>query len=135
MRSVVRKKLQDPNSKYWSDEKLLTWANEFLSVISQKSEANIKKKYLALVSGQRSYALDDDSYEIRGVRVNAEKTFGSSAFDLSDLDVSFLTTTGTPQWYYLEGVNSIAFYPIPSWTAALTTFTSELGIWGRNGHY
>lgn len=127
IRSMARVKLADPDAVQWTNAELLTYATETQDYLTTNSEANLKTLTFPLTSGTRTYTLPDDLYEIRGVRVNGSKVFGSTAFDLEDLDAQYLTTTGTPQWYYLEGTRTLAFYPISSPTATTITFTQELG--------
>lgn len=126
-RTIIRNKLSDPNALFWTNAELLSYANEIQLMLTTGCEATIRFQNMALTSGQRVYALPDDLYEIRSVRVNGLPVFGSAAPDLEDLDTQFLTAEGTPQWYYTEGVRKIAFYPIPGDATFSNTFTSELG--------
>jgi hypothetical protein len=126
MRTACRLKLQDPDAKFWTDAELLDYANDKLEDLVLDSEAITRRQKLPLTSGTRLYDLPTDCYEIRSVRVNGQKTFGSTAFQLQDLDVSYLYSLGIPSWYYMEGVDNVAFYPIPSWTAVLLPFAAVL---------
>lgn len=113
IRDACRVKLQDANGAFWTNEELLGDAIEVYGELTLDCEATTKTHDFPLVSGQRTYSLPEDCYELRNVRVNGQKTYGSTAFKLNDLDLQYLTTQGSPQWYYLEGTNTLAFYPIP----------------------
>ena len=128
IRDLAQVKLQDSGNKIWTDAQLLKWANESLSDLIIGSEGNTKYFRFEGESGTRAYDLPEDLYEIRSVRVNGRKIFGKTSEELEDLDRTYLVALGRPDWYYLDGINQIAFHKIPSWTDSKTTFDSELGV-------
>lgn len=136
MRTFIRTRLADPNGKMWTDGTLLSFLNDdVVPDVMVGSEATLKRQTIPLLNGSivgstsaRKYTLPDDCYDLRGVRINGRKTFGTDSVKLENLDRTYLTRTGIPQWYYAEDTNSVSFYPVPSWTASLNTFTSEFGV-------
>lgn len=135
IRDLARVYLQDTSSRIWSDNELLTYANDVLSDLTKGSEANLKRAPLPLTSGTRLYTLPDDLFELRGVRIGNKKIFGTHPLELEEYDSQYLTATGTPQWYYQEDSKSIAFYPIPSWTSSYTSVTFTETIYGEMARY
>lgn len=128
IKSAGRVRLSDPNSKIWSDTQLLYYANDTIDEIAIEGEGHIKHYQLALTDSQRTYSLPADLYELRGVRINGLKCFGTTQHNVEELDLQYLTATGQPEWYYLEDPQTIAFYRIPSWTDSYTAFDSEYGV-------
>lgn len=127
IKDLVRLRLRDPNGVIWSDATLLSYANRTIEEVTRNSEGHIKHVILPLVSGTRSYALPSDFYELRDVNINGKKIFGKQAYELEDLDQTYLTATGIPEYYYQEDSKTLSFYKIPSWTSTYTAFDSEFG--------
>ena len=125
-RSLTRVKLSDQGSKIWTDDELLKYSNEVVDDLVVGSEAYLKTVAFPLTSS-RTYAVPPDLYEIRSVRVNGIKIYGASPGNMEDLDAAYMTTTGNPTWYYLEGNGVFAFYPISDGDSSPTTFASEFG--------
>ena len=121
-------RLKDTEGKIWDSDKIGRFAAEALQDLTVGCEASIKRWRFTLTDGTRTQTLPLDLYEIKSVRVNGQKIFGTDGHELEELDGQFLNSTGTPQWYYLEGQKTIAFYKIPTWTDDLTAFASDLGV-------
>lgn len=136
IRTLIRLHLNDPTGKIWPDSELRSYIDDTLDDFASQSEANLKRVLIPLVAGTRVYDLPADCYEVRRVTINGMKAFGKTPVELEDLDSQYLTITGRSEWYYLEGLKQIAFYPVPTWTDSLTTFTQEYGVliaWSVDG--
>ena len=121
----------DDGAKLFSNSQILRCANDVLDDIAITCEGHIKHAQIILVDDQRLYALPNDVYELRGVRINGSKIYGTHAFNLEDFDTQYLNRTGYPSYrYYLEGLTNIGFYPQSNWTSDYTTatFSSEFGV-------
>jgi len=127
IRSIVRLKLND-NSKIWSDADLLSYANEGQRELTIGCEASIKKVKFDMTDGQRQYTFPPDCYELRNVRINGRRVYGTTNQRLEELDEQYLTATGVPSWYYVEDLQTIGFYPLPTWTDDYETFDADLGL-------
>lgn len=116
IKQKARDYLGDQDGKIWSDDELLGYATTALSDIALNAEGHIKRIRFPLTSGTRTYALPEDLHEVRSVKINGKKIWGREAYDLQEFDNNFMTALGTSYAYYLEDLQTLAFYPIPSWT-------------------
>jgi hypothetical protein len=133
IRTAVRLRLQDTSERVWTDTTLDIFINDSLNELT-KAEAMLKRYRFPLVDGQRTYNLPKDLYELRGVKLNNRKIFGTHANLLEELDAQYLTQTDTPYMYYLQDLLTLAFYPVPTWTDDYTEFESASGmVSGENG--
>ena len=133
IRTAVRLRLQDTREVVWTDSEINLFINDAYFELA-KAEAMLKRYTFSLVDGTRSYDLPDDILELRGVKINGNKLFGTTADLLEELDTQYLTETGTPQFYYLESLQKIAIYPVPTWTDSYTEFAAASGpISGEDG--
>jgi hypothetical protein len=138
METLIRLRLRDPNAVIWPSSSLLSYANRTIEEVTRNSEGHIKHIVFPLTSGTRSYSLPTDCYELRDVTINDRKIFGKQAYELEDLDETYLTATGTPEYYYQEDSKTLCFYKVPSWTSSYTAFDSELGeltSWAEGSTY
>lgn len=129
MLAMIRVRLNDPNGRIWSSAELLKYANEIQRDLTILAEAKLKRVAFSLVDGTRTYSLPGDCYEVRGVKLNGRKLFGRTTNQLEELSQSYMSDTGQPYHYYMEDVETIAFYPVPTWTDDTDAFDSELGVW------
>jgi len=127
IKAAARLRLQDTRSIVWSDVGLALFANDALDELTQ-SEATLKRVSFSLIEDQRTYSLPTNLLELRGVKINGNKMFGTHASLLEELDSRYLSTTGTPGYYYLQDLLTMAFYPTPSWTDSYTEFEAESGM-------
>lgn len=133
IKTAARLRLQDTQSKIWTDTTIELFINEGIQDLCF-SEAMLKRYNFSLVDGTRAYSLPTDCLEIRSVKLNGLKTFGTHAHMLEELDSQYLTAVGSPYYYYLDDLMHIAFYPVPDWTSSYTTFaTAAVMIAGESG--
>jgi hypothetical protein len=123
IRTAVRFRLADTLEKVWTDETINLFINEGVQELCF-TEAMLKRYTFSLVDGTRAYSIPTDCLEIRSVKINGEKVFGTHAHMLEELDSQYLTATGNPYHYYLDDLMHIAFYPVPDWTSSYTSFAT-----------
>lgn len=127
VRTAVRLRLSDSGSKIWSDAAINLFINDAIEELSF-TEAMLKRYSFPIVDGTRTYSLPQDCLEVRGVKINGEKIFGTHAHMMEENDSQYLTRTGDPYYYYMDDLMNIAFYPVPTWTADTTTFETASGM-------
>lgn len=127
IKTLCRLYLGDSAGNIWPDSSLLVAVNDLIDDMTKEAKATLRRNFIPLVKSQRAYDLPPDLYEVRGMRINGKKTFGTVPEKLEEVDSQYLTATGKSEWYYFDDPQTIAFWPVPTWTDDLTTFTSEFG--------
>jgi hypothetical protein len=126
--SNARILLNDPYSGVWENSELLTYGNECIGDVAKSSRYLEDYRDYALESGTALYDRDSDAIYIERVEYNGSAVPMMEFSEISEGNPNWQYETGEVSAWFSFGTNHIIYYPIPVWTADLSTFDSEYGL-------
>ena len=100
---------------YFSNSNLLTWANMSVRGMVSESRCLERRQKMVLTAGTQIYDLPGDCDTVRRAAYDGDKLNLTGKFDLQIEAPKWDVDTGTPGWYFVDGVNEqIGLYKIPS---------------------